>query len=214
MRIYQLGAIVIFLALTGCASMMYQPYDYQAALIEVQRPSDIADRYSEQITIEQSEEGEEQYMYSDSLISIAWIVGDEQLSFILENKTQHSMRVLWDEVTFVDITGNSSRVMHEGVRYVDRNASQPPSVVPSNGRLIDIVVPTSNVYYVSGQYGGWRTAGLIQPRNTSLGETEEALSNIGRRFSVLFPVELQGVTNEYTFNFEVKDVVVPQPSTQ
>lgn len=209
MRLASTALITGVLALSGCASLMPLSYDYEAVLVEVQRPIDSSDRYSDQITTEQSEEGADQYVYEDSLLSIAWVVGETQLAFILENKTQHSMRLLWDEVTFVDLAGNTGRVMHEGVRYMDRNASQPPSVIPRNGRLVDMLVPTANVYYVSGQYGGWRTGGLIQPRNTSLGTIEEAQANVGRRFSVLFPVEVEGVTNEYTFTFEVRGARAP-----
>ena len=51
--------------------------------------------------------------------------------------------------------------MHVGVKYIDRNDSQHASVIPKGASLSDIVQPTDNVYYVSGQYFGWRTSNLF-----------------------------------------------------
>lgn len=52
--------------------------------------------------------------------------------------------------------GQVGRVMHSGVKYIDRNNSQPASVILKGATLSDIILPTDNVYYISGQYGGWR----------------------------------------------------------
>lgn len=52
--------------------------------------------------------------------------------------------------------------MHSGVKYIDRNNSQPPNIIPKNASLSDVIIPTDNIYYVSGQYGGWRDGQVVQ----------------------------------------------------
>lgn len=197
------------LFLSGCATFDVRSYQYESALVEVERPSDPGNRYSQQIATEQGDDGEAQYVFADSLMSIAWIPGNTRIGFILENKTDHSLKVVWDEAAFLSPSGSSSRMMHEGVRYIERDASMPASVVPRRGRLIDFVVPTDRVRYESGRYGGWRVDPLLSPGSPSRGSIEEAQANIGQRFSVLLPIEIQGETNEYMFTFEVKAVAAP-----
>lgn len=201
--------LLLALALTGCASLDFRSYNYESALVEVERPSDPTDRYSDQITVEQGEDGDSKYVYEDSLLTIGWIPGSKQIAFVLENKSDHSMKVLWDEAAFLSPSGASGRIMHEGIRYMEREASMPASIVPRRGRLVDFIVPTDHVYYVSGKYGGWRTRALLNPGSPSDGPLETAESNVGQRYSVLLPVEVQGETNEYMFTFEVTAVSAP-----
>ncbi|MEX0719954.1 MAG: hypothetical protein WD059_04745 [Balneolaceae bacterium] len=101
------------------------------------------------------------YVYQDSSLSIVWIPHVSKFYFELENKTNHSMKVVWDEAAFVDPNGRSMRVMHSGVKYSDRENSQPSSIVVRGGSLSDLVFPTDYVSYASGQYGGWRERGDI-----------------------------------------------------
>lgn len=208
MRLPVLALLSLFV-LTGCATLDTRSYNYDSALVEVERPSDPSNRYSEQITTDQTEDGSSRYLYADSLMSIAWVPGNTQIAFVLENKTDHSLKVLWDEAAFLSPSGSSSRLMHEGIRYMEREASMPASIVPRRGRLVDFVVPTDNVYYVSGRYGGWRTSPLMSPGSPSRGTIEEAQTNVGQRFSVLLPIEVQGETNEYMFTFEVTAASAP-----
>lgn len=143
--------------------------------------------------------------YEDEYIKVNWTALTTQFSFSLENKTSKSIKIIWDEAVFVGIDGSSGKVMHSGVKYVDRANSQPPSVIIRQGSLDDMVVPTDNVYYVSGQYGGWRTRPILQTRAT----TQESLNqmannNIGKSMQILMPLEINGKLTEYIFVFDVE----------
>lgn len=200
-----LPVVTLAILLSGCSALV--PISYRSSLVEVERPSSTQERYGDHITVEQSEEGIDQWFYQDSLAAFTWIVGREQLNFILENNTQHTMRLIWDEAAFIEPTGSSGRVMHEGVKYIDRNNSQPPSVIPRNGQLTDLVLPTRNVR--QGYKSGWVTDDLILPTYKASGNSEDALANVGKQFSVLLPIDIQGTTNEYIFTFEVNEAIIP-----
>ena len=79
---------------------------------------------------------------------------------------------------------------------------------PQLSRVSDIIIPTGSVEYYSGS--GWSNKGFIQPHRVSIQDTgyrEEAEANVGKAFSVLLPMQIEGVTNEYIFTFKINDVL-------
>lgn len=198
------GALVVLL--TGCSP--FTAY-YDIALKRVERPAQAQERYGEQEVTIVAEEGVNKYFFEDEFIKIAWIPTADQLSFVLTNKTNHSIKIIWDEAAFVDENGISHRVIHSGVKYIDRNSTQPPSVVVRNGTVTDLVIPTDNIYYVSGKYGGWHVAPLFPKSAVSAEELRaKAGKYIGKTIQVLLPLQIEEVVNEYIFTFEVKNVEV------
>jgi hypothetical protein len=142
------------------------------------------------------------------MIKIFFIKIYKKFGFTLQNKTDHSIKIIWDEAVYVDPNGSSGRVMHAGVKYIDRNNPQPPTVIVKNANIDDMIVPTDNIYYVSGQYGGWRTKPML-PNRANTQEELNALTQqyIGKEVRVLLPLEIQGTVNEYIFTFKVEDFI-------
>lgn len=179
---------------------------YNVGLSNVEAPADAKKQYGETKIVTLEEEGKSGYRYEDDYIDISWFVGSSQFSFTLKNKSEYSIKIPWDDVTYINTAGSVGRVMHSGVKYIDRNNSQPASVIPKGASLSDIVQPTDNVYYVSGQYGGWRTSNLFNFNidKTNL-ETSKA-PHIGKTVRVLLPILIQDVRNEYVFEFKIDDI--------
>lgn len=98
--------------------------------------------------------------------------------------------------------------MHSGVKYIDRNNSQPASVIPKGATLSDIIMPTDNVYYISGQYGGWREGNLFNFPIDKKNIEQSKLPYIGKTVKVLFPIIIEDVKNEYVFEFKINDITV------
>ena len=198
------GVLAAFL--TGCAT--HRAY-YDIGLKEVERPAQARERYGEQKITKVEQEGVDKYFFEDQMVKIVWIPTSSQVSFILNNKTAHSIKVLWDEAAFVDENGVSHRVMHSGVKYIDRNNPQPPSVVVRSGTIKDLIIPTANIYYVRGKYGGWREAPLFPTSSVKAEELRsKAEKYVGKTIQVLLPLQIEDVVNEYIFTFEVKSVEV------
>jgi len=184
---------------------------YDVSLDQVERPDQAKKRYGDPKIIKLSGEGIEKYQFEDEMINIIWIVSSGGLSFKLFNKTNHSIKIIWDEAAFVGVTGQSQRIMHSGVKYIDRNNPQPPSVIIRNGRLSDIIIPTDNIYYVSGKYGGWRESPIFP--NARFGITteqliEQAKPYIGQSIQVLLPLQIESIVNEYIFSFKINDILL------
>lgn len=197
---------------------------YISALVQIDRPETTKERYGSTVTIKP--EPDNKYVYEDGLFSGVFYVTSSRINFTLRNKTDHSIKIVWDEAVFIEVDGQSGRVAHEGVKYTDRSASQPPSVIPGGTSLTDFVLPTNRVYYRQGSYsgyysnpGGWEELDLVLlPESRQIAANDylaavaafasEAKNNKGKRFGLLLPLEIEGVVNEYTFWFEIQKVLV------
>src|SRR5438874_2047051 len=64
--------------------------------------------------------------FDDGKIRGVFTVGKKELDFILKNLTADPMKINWDEASLI-IHGESKRVMHKGIKYIDRNSPQAPT---------------------------------------------------------------------------------------
>lgn len=172
---------------------------YSTALVKVERPGDDSDRYSEVRTI--TDDGVDKYSFSDSIISILILGTREQFNFVLKNVSPHSIKVIWNEAAFVDLDGTTSKIMHTGVKYSEKDGAQPVTTVIRDAKINDFALPTANVYYDEGiRIGeftfanGWKTNPMLPT------------DHIGKEpgeIRLMLPIQVKDVVNEYTFVFKV-----------
>lgn len=193
MRNKQLCFLLLVVMLSSCARTYYD-----VVLTRVEVPEDYKQQFGETKVFNLSENEITKYTYEDDMVSFTWYVSKSQLNFRLENKTNHSMKIPWDDIVFINPAGQSMRVIHSGIRYVDRNNAQSPSVVAKNSAINDILVPSDHIYYLDdggSGFGGWKVHDVFHN-----------YERIGAEASVVFPIVIENVTNEYTFRFRVNDV--------
>lgn len=188
----------------SCGSMM-QTSKYVVNLSSVESPENAKEQFGETKVVTFTEGDKQKYRYEDDYINIVWYVGIKEFDFTLTNKSDHTIKINWDDISYVDITGNVGRVMHSGVKYIDRNSSQPATSIPKKANITDLIMPTDNVYYVSGQYGGWREKPLI-PSGYNNGGAES------KTMSILMPIMIENVQNDYTFEFVINAKPEVQPN--
>ncbi len=172
--------------LLGCASMLFgTKYSYSYKLVKPESAD---------------------MKWEDDKISLSFLIGDKEVSFKVKNKTNEVMKIIWDEATLVQF-GKAIKVMHAGVKYTDRNSSQPASTIPPGASIDDLIMPTDNVYFSSGKYGGWREQDLFPTQDMNEAKYKQSiLDSKGQKFSVYLPIQYQGKTIDYTFEFEITDV--------
>lgn len=190
--------------LTSCWTVKSYVANYSVGLATVESPANAKQQFGETKVVNFDEGGISKYRYEDDYIDIVWYVGLKRFNFTLKNKSGHALKINWDDISFVDVDGQVGRVMHSGVKYADRNSSQPATTIPKGASISDLLLPTSNVYFVSGQYGGWETAYLVP----CVYKTQEALNSgasslIGKTMTVMMPIMIENVQNDYTFTFNI-----------
>ena len=172
---------------------------YTTALIKVEKPEDSSDRYSEVKTI--TDAGVDKYSFNDSTINITIYGTPEQFNFILKNVSPHSLRIIWNEAAFVGLDGSTSKIMHAGVKYSQREGDQPATTVIKGAKIDDLACPTANVYYDKGSTIGYTTVGNGW-KTRSMFPSEYKGKDAGE-IRLMLPIQVKDVVNEYTFVFKV-----------
>jgi len=162
-----------------------------ATLVRVEKPENPSERYGEIKTIK--EDSLTKFSFEDDLINIIIFCNTSQFQFLLTNKSQNSIKIIWDDAVIVDNSGMTSKVIHSGVKYIQRDAPQTASTIIRGASLNDIAVPSSNIRY-SNFLEDW----TIDPM-FSLG-----YENKVRQLQLMLPIQIKDVINEYIFVFEVK----------
>lgn len=141
--------------------------------------------------------------YVDQNIAIDWTYSNKsRINFKLKNSTNKNMKLIWEDAAYVDANEKVDRIMHLGVKYIDRNESQPASVIPSGSILEDAIIPVSVVG--RSQYGWIEGTMFGFSRDPKIAK-EQKLKTFGRKVKVLLPIEIGGDVVEYNFSFIVKD---------
>ncbi len=154
--------------------------------------------------------------YQDNYVKTTWNydskrVGNEQLRFHLENKTDSLVKLLWDDAAYVDPFEVTHKVTHSGVRGLDIQRPQSPSLILGKSRISDVIVPTDYVTFVSGE---WRARGLFLPwlfLNSNQEKDfekfkQEVNAYKGRSFRVLLPLLFAQNSRNHVFTFTIDSI--------
>lgn len=197
-----LAAIALLLASCGTLLVTNLYANYDIVLSEVESPADAKVEYGETKIVTLEDAGVSKYQYEDDYMRIVWYVDLKQFNFSLTNKSSHSMKINWDDISYVDINGSAGRVIHAGVKYNEKSNAQAPTTIPRRASINDMVVPSDNIFY--NQYTGWLTKFLFPLHYTEQSALDaNAPKYVGKEMVILMPIEIEGVRNEYMFIFKV-----------
>lgn len=194
---------ILFLSSCGIAKFHSGYYDIN--LSKVENPKNKSDRYGETCIQKVGTDKDIKYQFVDDNIDISWAIGNTKFRFNLKNKTDHSIKIIWDDAIFIDTDGSSNRVMHAGIKYTEKENPQTPSVVARGSFLDDMVLPTKNVYLETNPYiYGWKEKYYLpiinQDKDVLL---SQAQSSIGKKIKIILPIQIEDVINDYTFEFDI-----------
>jgi hypothetical protein len=165
------------------------------------------------------EHGISKFYFEDETVRIKWLPSPYDVVFMLNNKTDGPMIIVWNEARFVDAKSARQRLIHSGAGYEDRNNSHPPTVVAARGALEDFVHPADYFQREEG-YGGssnkeqgyWKRAPFLpaQIKGTAAELRAKAEPFIGKTFQVILPLQTGDLQNEYICTFKINKVAVTE----
>ncbi len=168
---------------------------YISVLSKVEKPSNPAIRYGKTTTVEDKDKNISKYSYIDNVIDILIFGGSTQFNFILKNVSDNSIKVIWNEAVFVDFDGTTSKIMHTGTKYSQREADQPATTIIKGAKIEDLAAPNCYVRY-SDALKEWVT--------DSMYPSQPAMSP--GQLRLMLPIQIKDVINEYIFVFDVNYV--------
>jgi hypothetical protein len=118
------------------------------------------------------------------------------VAFTLLNKTDNPIKVDWNQVSFVDDSGSAHKVIHQGIRLIQRDEPMVATTVPPGAKVSDYMYPSDLVLRLGGD---WVTPPLL-PKG------ERAAAMRGKKLSVFLPLEINGAAKNYSFESVIKDV--------
>ena len=203
-RIIALGCLC--LVFVGCSS--YAPYRYSFSLIEPQNEN------------RQNDVVEQAMSFEDSKVGFRFVPSSESIRVSIKNKSDHEINVVRDKAEYIDSAGKSHRV-HYGSDYVQEVtgfAVNTSTIVPllridPNSEITGYVWINNWPDFHLGQGPGndpISTPNINNrmepffPRFSFEGEGEELK---GSTFSLVLPIDFDGLISNYTFTFLINDVV-------
>jgi hypothetical protein len=136
--------------------------------------------------------------FEDELIAIVLDVGTKQIGFTMQNKTDNPISIDWNQISYIDLSGTAHRVIHQGVKLIDRDKPQAQTVIPPTAKIVDFVYPAD---LVTWRENDWEELPLLPP-------SQEALQHKGQTFGVFIPLEINGQKKNYLFTVKIVDVQI------
>ena len=143
-------------------------------------------------------------IYKDELLNIAWSIDRNKINFTLKNNASGSIKILWDDMAFVGINGESKRIIHKGIKYSEKEKEQAPSIVARNTELHDLIIPADNIYYKKS-WEKWSAHPFVDDFLYSP-EDEVSQRPDGQKIQVLLPIIVNEKRYEYQFVFEIEKI--------
>ncbi|MCK9557326.1 MAG: hypothetical protein PHQ78_00980 [Candidatus Cloacimonetes bacterium] len=181
-------------SVTGSTEKMIVKYDIELAL--VRKASDINQRY--QAPVADTTMGNARYVYEDDLFRSIWSASESGWELTLYNKSEKTLTVDWDEAVYMDVDKIGRGVLVSTTKYSERNNPQTPTVIVRRGNITENLFSKDHVYQSST--GVWAKRPLF-PIDFS-----EAQRYKGRTVSLILPFSVDGLTSQYEFVFNIKNV--------
>lgn len=138
--------------------------------------------------------------FVDDWLSVVFDVRNAELQFSLRNRTGDAMQILWNNASYLDLSGESHKIIHRGIPLADRNEPLPPTDVEPFTTLDEMVYPADRVIG-SRVFSDWRLNPLL-PHRQQIAEYH------GQRIGLNLPVRVGHNLREYKFRLKLADVRV------
>ncbi|MFH1783931.1 MAG: hypothetical protein ABH868_03420 [bacterium] len=224
---YCISTIVVLICFVvlfaGCAPRYYYSIGLDEVEIsnkefEIDNKLVIEKRYDTQKIIEIEEKGIEKYSFEDEIIKIVWKPEVTKFSFVLTNKTDKTILIIWDKAMYIDENGEKQKVMGFFTKYYLRYNAQKHRVIRKKSTIKETIHPVNKVFTkVVGGFGGGKAGGggkgsyedipLFPIYSSSFKRLKvKPEDNIGKTVKFILPLKTGDITNKYIFTFAVKDI--------
>jgi hypothetical protein len=230
-KVIILFCALIVATLTSCESSLWKqpdrPYkvanaSYDISLISVEKSTGTEKVYEKQRIETVLEEGIPKFYFEDEVVRIKWRLTSNDIVFVVHNKADNPVKIIWDEGKFIDAEGVTHKLLHSGIGYEERNDFHPPTIIYAKDTLEDFVYPADCWQKEeSGRkshknQGHWKRSSFLptQVRGTAEELRTKAEPFVGKTFQVILTLQINGVRTDYVCTFIVNNVDVTEKEQQ
>jgi hypothetical protein len=195
---------------------------YDISLLSVEKSTGSEKVYEKQRIEIVLEAGITKFYFEDDMMRIKWRPAPNDIVFVVHNKTDNPVKIVWDEGKFIDAEGVTHKLLHSGIGYEERNDFHPPTIVYAKDTLEDFVYPADCWQKEeSGRkshknQGHWKRGSFLptQIRGTAEELRTKAEPFVGKTFQVILALQINGVRTDYVCTFIVNNVDVTEKEQQ
>lgn len=206
------GLLIGFTMLFASCSKSYL-VNYTISLSSVTKPKDAKAPYGsydvklvEEPYPKSIEGNMKGYNYKDDILDITWYIGEDRFYFVLRNVSPYTIKINWDDISFVDLSGKAVKVVHSGIDKNNLNILQPPITIPQGANLVDELIPIKPSYNIAEQSYEYRLVPCKYKTTKTFNAETGAKYYAGKELSIMMPVVIENVQNDYTFTFKVGEL--------
>lgn len=96
--------------------------------------------------------------FTDDWISIYWNPSPESFAFRMENKTNTTISIIWNDSAFVNEQGMSSKVFHGNMKLINKDEPIAPTNIPLLAKIDDMIAPVDYWYFGAAKKFGYGSA--------------------------------------------------------
>lgn len=150
-----------------------------------------------------------QLEYSNDTLFINFDLKPKFIEFNLLNRFNDGIKINWDEVS-ISINGKAKRIVHKETGVYKITDVQPPTTIPPKSSLKDMLIPSSNVKFVSSGGIPFTIVKYILPvQGTGKKQWDEVVKKYkGTKITVFLPVYIAGKYQSYYYDFMINDVTL------
>lgn len=215
--------ILCFLLIQSCTYNMKATYKYTLENVEGNEKINFKKTNTFNVTAvnDNDPNDDSPLRFEDEFIKIKWNPNVKLFNFRLENKTNSTIKIVWDSGLFIDYDGASYRIINKDKKLIEDEGPTVPTPIIKKGFIEDLVYPVGFAYYTKGfsfkgyyVSGRWETPPLL-PRYLIDGNDETQAKRkkeinekfIGKYFKILLPIEINNKIKEYIFHFKIEDAI-------
>jgi len=228
--------IILFCALivailVSCESSLWKQPDrsytiananYDISLLSAEKSIGNEKVYEKQRIETVLEEGIRKFYFEDEMVGIKWRPTPNDIGFVVHNKADNPVKIVWDEGKFIDENAVTHRLLHSGIGYEERNDFHPPTIIYAKDTLEDFIYPAD--YWLKEESGKkshknqdyWKRGSFLPThiRGTADELRTKAEPFVGKTFQVILALQINGVRNDYVCTFVVNKVDVTEKEQQ
>ena len=158
----------------------------------------------------------DQLSYTDSKLDLTLNVKDSYVDLKIKNLSDRPLKIIWDDASFVKL-GEAQKIIHKNVKFIDKEKTQSPTVIPVNSFVTEMIQPIDNISFETVSYGSygkssfWSSKPLFLKYNgmSSPKYVEKKIKPLlGSKIAIYLPIEYDGKNIEYLFELEITDVLL------
>lgn len=128
-------------------------------------------------------------IFADNNINIVFFSTPTEINFILQNNSTNTIKILWNNASFAGIAGFSSRIIHNGVKFSQKDEPMMPTSIIPGAKLIDQIFPADNIILKGYKWN------VIPMYNQDLSSFDNGT------IKILLPIQIEDEIIDYIFEF-------------